>query len=155
VKTRRIGRGGAAGGGGGGWIVVEEADGSGGGTVVSGGSGDVKGGRGGRVTFGAVGRGVTFRGGVEVAGCPSASRKRRTRSSSVWVSPPRGIGWPGTSGLSGSSPFGVCDRCESQRSSAAATTMIRITGWSNMVGKSYKVTRVTRVKRLQRETAFL
>ena len=45
---------------------------------MSGGKGD-----GSPAGFGeAVGRGVTFRGGGDEVGCPSASRKRRIRSSS-------------------------------------------------------------------------
>jgi hypothetical protein len=91
VKTRWMGKG-----GGGGAEIVDET-GRGGGTVV----------RGGRVGFtkalGLVSRlGATFGGGLEPAGWPSASRKRRIRSSSVWVSLAREIGSSDVVGLSGS-----------------------------------------------------
>jgi hypothetical protein len=71
VKTRRgIGRGGGS------WAVGVGDVGRGGGAVVSGGN---VGNRRGFISR----LGATFGGGVEPAGCPSASRKRRMRSSSV------------------------------------------------------------------------
>ena len=84
----------------------------------------------GATVFGVTVRRTTFGGGVEAVGRPSASRKRRTRSSSPSASL-RGIGSSGTTGLSGSGPR-CSDLCDNQRSSAAISRIKTTTGWSRM-----------------------
>ncbi len=101
--------------------------GSGGGTVVSGGNGDLMGGGTCETASRGVDRRATDGGGLAPGGWPSASRKRRRRTSSDRVSL-RGIGWAGV--------FGGCETffpawvfCEiSQRTNPIPTAMRRIHG---------------------------
>lgn len=104
----------------------ETTCGNGGGFVFSGGNGETRSGRIWRCR-------VTTFGGVVPGGCPSASRKRRTRSSSVWVSPPRGMGR--VTGAGGCGAGGLCGVCvcdfafdASQRTSATNTIRSRKPG---------------------------
>src|SRR4051794_20856132 len=100
---------------------VNTVSGNGGGVVFNGGRfGKMRG----RTAFG---RGVIFGGGVPF-GWPSASRNRRTRSSSDCDSPPRGIG------STGGGAIGVCASCAcfafetSHRTRATNKTSSRTTG---------------------------
>ena len=110
---------------GGGFALNSISVGSGGGAVVSGGSGDLIGGG----TCETVSRGLDRRaavgGGLAPGGWPSASRKRRTRSSSVWLSL-RGIDCVGVFGGCETSflawPF--CETSHRRSPIASATRMI-------------------------------